>query len=203
MQMRPYLHSIRHGLAHRRCQRADIFRRRQANCIRQRNLLNPHIGHQIARRNYLVRRPRIAVWVPEGHRDIGHHAQSALVCRLANRLQRIQRLFRSLPLVPSQELRRNRIRKPQRRNRSLSIARSAPFLFTTIPIISTSSSASRNAEHPLRIRHLRHRSRRDKRHCIDMTESCGNQRAQIVRLHLRRKSLSAIPATHRAGTQSA
>ena len=54
-----------------------------------------------------------------------------------NRLQRPQRLLLRLPLIPPQKTRRDRIRKPQHVHRSVAIARSAPFSFTTIPMIST------------------------------------------------------------------
>ena len=92
---------------------------------------------------------------------------------------------------------------PSVRTASVASARSAPFSFTTMPMISTSSAGRVRQIQPLQhvfaVGHLRHRPRRHKRHRIDLLEPRRHQRPQILRLglgrNLPRQSLPRIART--------
>ena len=174
------------SFAYRRHGLCDLFGRSQPHRVRQRDLLHARFGKQIAGANHLVDAPRIAIGIPEGHREIGNHFQSRSICQRSYRMECIQRLIRSLLLIAQEKLGRDRIRKAQRLYRTridgplsaLLIHHDADHLYA--------ARRHQVLEHLLRICHLRNRGGRDETDRIDLREPRGYQHAQIVRLHLGR-----------------
>ena len=146
------------------------------------------------------RAPRVAIGIPEGHGEIGHHIQPCVAGQ-----RRLRPSARPAPAPAfdvdcAGEIRAISSKETQESApRRSAIARSAPLAFTTMPMISTASGGLKQLQHAFGVRHLRNRRRRNETHSIDVRESRLDEPAQIAGLRLRRNHRGqALPRIARA-----
>ena len=156
--------------------------------------------------DHLFRIPQIAIRIAEGHRDVGHCIDSGLVRLLLHLLQHVQVFFQRLVLIVLQECRRERIRKADGAHRFGRDSALDPALVDHNADDLDIIRRIEFAQDGFRVGHLRHRLGRDERDRVNVLESRGDQRLQVLHLdgsrNLSRQALPGIAGTFDEGDLS-
>ena len=180
----------------------DPLRGREPYGIGERNLPHARSDEPVVGPLQSPGAPRLAIGIPEGHRDICDCICARVASASGNRLKGRERLLSASGADCGEETRarwNTEIRECC--TAPVAMARSAPFSLTTMPMISTSVSGLEQFEHLLGVGHLRDCRGRDEADRVDVREARGDQACADRRPSRRAESAPAVPARHRVGTR--